>query len=189
MHGDMEPQFKVTTTQSPSADFLDKFLFLKNKAAGRGFEDFSRWWPKTNEIIAYSLAELDDIPVCINLLQDRTFYNGMARVASRYYIDSVNEGLKTPWMKIKGDTRPFTAQMIDQQTELAFNLGYKGVFFSRNANYRILKNIHSGMLKRSKYKDWVIEDKDRLFKLCDGPVGCNQWIVWKGELTLCPTNF
>lgn len=184
-------QFKVTTTQNPTEQFTWKFNFLKNKAASRGFQDFDKWWPKTEEIIAYSLATLDDeeeTPVCINVLQERPFYNGMCRVASRYYIDSVNNSLKTPWMAAKGDTRPFTAMMIDQQTAIAETLGYKGVFFSRNANYLILKNIYNGMMKRSKYNDWTLESKDKMYRLCDGDESCNQWVAWRGELTLCPTN-
>ena len=186
-------QFKVYTTRDiDSSDFYkEKFLYLKKKAVERGFQDFDKWWPKEEEIIAYSVATLDDeesTPVCINLLQDRPFYNGMCRVASRYYIDSVNTSLKTPWMAAKGDTRPFTAMMIDQQTAIAETLGYKGVFFSRNANYLILKNIYNGMMKRSKYNDWTLESKDNMYRLCDGDESCNQWVAWRGELTLCPTN-
>lgn len=184
----METKFIVTTQIDPSKELLEKLEFLKKKAIDKGFEDFGKWWPKVEEILAYSIATIEDgTPVCCNLLQTRTFYNGMARVGSRYYIDSVNRSLKTPWMAAKGDTRPFTVQMIDDQTDIAEQMGYRGVFFSRKANYLILKNIYTGMQKRSKYKDWILGDKYIQYKLCNGP-GCDQWVVWRGELTLCPTN-
>jgi len=177
----MKSLLTVKTDFILTPEIKEAFEHLHNDAITvRKLDDHAIWWPPENEILAYSVAiDANGTPATMSILQQRHFYNGMVRLLSRYYSSQgTGKGLRPKWIEdIKNGIRLSTIEMIHQQVQAASELGFNDVFISRARAATVMDSL---LLLLG--DDW--QGDDNLYQLCNGPVDCQQRVIWSGNNTL-----
>lgn len=167
---------KTETTLTP--EIREAFEYIRNDACTvRKLDDHTLWWPPEHEILAYSVAvEPDGLPATISVVQARPFYNGMIRLLSRYYAAAgVGRGLRPKWIEdIRNGIRLSTIEMAHQQQNLVHEMGYTDLFMSRAKSDAVMTNLLNLM-----GPGWQTDSN--FYQLCNGPVDCQQRVIWSGN--------
>jgi hypothetical protein len=139
-----------------------------------------------NDTIAVSIAERNGIPFCYSSIMNRSVYKQSARVLSRYYYHPLHKirGLNPAEMpSIKTIWRDHAIKMVESQTELAFQLGYDGVFMSQHdKSVRFFTRMYHGLIEKCSIKDWDF-DPGKQYRVCNGP-DCEHWVISHGKFYL-----
>jgi hypothetical protein len=179
-----------TYTNFLSHEVQEKINYLMNVAQqdpnNRMPNNYSTKKLALNDTLAVSIAERDGIPFGYSSLMHRQIYKNTARIISRFYYHPLHEirGLKTAELpSIKFLWREHTVRMIEDQTKLAYDLGYDGVFISQHdKTLRLFTRMYNGLSKRSSIKDWNF-DPNKKYRVCGGE-DCEHWVISHGELQL-----
>lgn len=123
--------------------------------------------------IATTVVYENDILVGVSSILMRSIYN-IPRIMNRYYYNDGSKGLVPKhWT---GKIRKTFVDMFDQQADLAFKLGYTGVFTSRETN-KAFPRLCKGLNEYSKY-EWNTDDSLHQVTYSDA---AKQYIIWAGD--------
>jgi len=170
-------------------EVLEKIDFLLEKAQtdpnNRMPANYSKEKIALDFTLAVSIAERDGEPFSYSSIMHRKIFKNSARVISRFYYHPLHKikGLRNAEMPLKHIWRDHTIDMIEQQTEIAFELGYDGVFISQHdKSLKFFTRMYNGLLVKSKYKDWKFKG-NKLYNVCHGHE-CQHMIIHKGNFYL-----
>jgi hypothetical protein len=170
-------------------EVLEKIDYLLEKAQNdsnnRMQYNYTRTKISFEHTLAISIAERNGIPFSYSSLMNRPMYKKSARVISRFYYNPLHKikGIRNAEMPLKHIWRDHTIQMIEQQTDLAYKLGYDGVFISQHdKSIKFFGRMYKGLLVKSKYNDWNFSGAG-LYKVCNGK-DCKHMIIYRGKLHL-----
>ena len=120
-------------------------------------------WFTYNGICASSILKRD----CCNI----------PRVLNRYFYHSKPNGLIP--VNYNGRSRESTVIMLDMQVDWCYENGFRGAFFSREDNLKIVKRNMDYFNEVSKYR-WTLMQEKQLVNYKDSPSNW-QWVVYTGE--------
>lgn len=180
----------ITYTDFLTNEVQEKIQFILNIAQqdpnNRMPGNYSKEKIALNHTLAVSIAERDSVPFSYSSLMHRPNYKESARVISRFYYHPLHKirGLKNAEMpSIKHIWRDHTISMIEQQTELAYEMGFNGVFISQHdKSLKFFTRMYDGLLVKSKFKDWKFEP-GKLYRVCNGE-DCEHMIIHRGNFYL-----
>ena len=115
----------------------------------------------------------------------RDIYGNNARIMNRYFYRPESYPGLMPELYAGINTRQTSIDMIDQQTDIAYSLGFSGVFVSQGRPKNvILKRMCAAHNNHSKYK-WTMDEKNKyLVHRAAHNDKSWQWIFYNGELEL-----
>jgi len=117
---------------------------------------------------------------CVSSMLHRKLFGNTIRVLNRYY----HKHMTFKEMKNVKLCRETPMIMLKEQTELAYKLGYKGVFFSRGGEHsrRRIERLYKAIQAKG-YEGFKVDLNNR-YNVCHNGDDCKQWIVWHGNLEL-----
>jgi|TARA_E500000081_G_scaffold154311_2_gene190890 hypothetical protein len=173
------------TTESIPLELISLFEESLDDSKNRLPHNYNIESLSSDENLCYSITWDDDNDVIAgSVARTRDFYNGGARILSRYYtskkLDKHRSGLRIHKFH-KNGMSTFACDMADQQVDFAIERGIMKHFISREyGNFKVMKNIHKGLNANCKHKDWVLEPNEWQTAPCEGDE-CWQHIIWRGE--------
>jgi hypothetical protein len=79
--------------------------------------------------------------------------------------------------------RDHTVKMIEDQTKIAYEMEFDGVFISQHdKTLRLFTRMFNGLPLRTSIRNWNF-DPNKKYKVCDGD-NCQHWVISHGELQL-----
>lgn len=165
-----------------------EYLFNKasnqkiNNRLAENFKEFDQ------DFIALSIS-YDNAPIAISVLQERDLFNGMARILTRFYYDSLFDKQKSLMpithsysvKQINKGLRPFTIEMIKQQIECGQKLGIEDFFVSKEGDKTyLMTDFYRRVLVGLPEYNWQFDTKNK-YRMTEKSF---QWIVWHGKNTL-----
>lgn len=178
-----------TYTDFSNPEVLEKIEYVMNLAThddnNRMPDNYTTKKLALNDTLAVSIAESNGEPYSYSSLMHRKIYGNSARVLSRYYV--LNRvplsGLKPADRRIKYVWRDHALDMLKEQTTIAYDMGYEGVFISQHdKSIKLFTRMYHGLEKLSEIKGWKF-DPDKKYRVCNGE-DCEHWIFHHGKLFL-----
>jgi len=159
----------ITQTPDVLADDINYLIALAMRDKTNHLKENYTSSRLLEDTIAVSIAYENDIPMSMSCIQERSIFNGMSRILSRFYRAKKRPGLKSPGPELA------TVMMVNDQLKWC---GDKDVFISReDPNHLLMKRFARGL------GDWKWSDKR--YWVCNGtPESCAQYVIWKGDLWL-----
>ena len=128
-------------------------------------------------IIGTTVVYEDNLLVGVSSILKRDIYN-IPRIMNRYYYNDGSRGMIPK--NFTGKIRGTSAEMIDQQADLVFKLGYEGAFISRET-FKGFERFFTGIKEVSEY-DWETDYEKRYCVNCNSENDSNwQLIMWTGK--------
>ena len=128
-------------------------------------------------IIGTTVVYEDKLLVGVSSILMRDIYN-IPRIMNRYYYNDGSRGMIPK--NFTGKIRGTSVEMIDQQVDLVFKLGYEGAFTSRE-KFKGYERFFTGIKETSQY-DWET-DYEKRYCVNYNSQNDNNWqlIMWTGK--------
>lgn len=161
--------WKFITTKSNELKF--EIDYLCHKAVNDKKNKISKNYFKIKDDVACTIGLLHERPVSVSFIHDRSIFNGMLRVLSRFYYD---DGIHISHYKRRKFVRPSTKQMLNAQIQYCRDVLFcNNIFFSRDDKTPYI------MKRFCKAVDFQTDDNK--YKVTDSMY---QYVGWIGELCL-----